>query len=275
MEEELAQELRRSKPDADNADAMQAAGRLATRIQERTATIEEVLKLASPIGDLESAEVNDQLQKLLGDMEFLNQLQQSREAASALTGGDVTSEDVEEAYNRAVELSQVSKRLDDLYQQLIAPRLARLRDLEKEASRLAGQLRQSTGESPLKAAERKAEIAALLQELEMAGLKELAELLDPLETTDKQIEEMLRRQSTNNVNSPRVNAASTAFALNPTAGRVELLVSKLRQRIQDAILAEISADRHAPVPTQYRELVDGYFQTLAREADATSDRSGK
>ena len=55
------------------------------------------------------------------------------------------------------------------------------------------------------------------------------------------------------------------FSPTPTSLHGQLLVvqKELRARIQELILFEISADRNAPVPQQYRELVDRYFRSIA------------
>jgi hypothetical protein len=52
-----------------------------------------------------------------------------------------------------------------------------------------------------------------------------------------------------------------------------VLVKKLRDRIQETILLEISADRDAPIPVEYRRLVDGYFRTIAGEEETLDSGS--
>jgi len=244
-------------------------GRLAKRIKERTETIEDVLKVPVEVGDVETSDVNEQLETFLQETEFLEQLQASRHAAEDLSetesestgpGGD------SEAHQRAIDFAEASQMLDDLYQQLVTPRLARLRDLEQKANQMAQQAAGGKGGEPQELdPETEAGVAALKQELEDEGLKGLAELLDPDEVSDEDIAAMLQKMPGN-----MASGKTLAFAESNRGrytGRVTLLVRRLREQIQETVLLEISADRDAAVPNQYRDLVDGYFRTLAGEDD--------
>jgi hypothetical protein len=109
-------------------------------------------------------------------------------------------------------------------------------------------------------------LAALQEELEDEGLKGLADLLDPAEIPDDDIVALLQDMSGNKADSRTVAFADSVRSRQ--LGRVTLLVRRLREQIQETVLLEISADRDATVPGQYRDLVDGYFRTLAGEDNA-------
>ncbi len=75
----------------------------------------------------------------------------------------------DEAMERAVEYAQASRMLDDLYRQLVTPRMARLREIEKRANQLAQQLGEG-GKSEEENPEAKSGLRKLQQELEEEGL---------------------------------------------------------------------------------------------------------
>ena len=168
----------------------------------------------------------------------------------------------EQAYARAIEYADAAYQLDDLYRQLVTPRLERLREMEARANNLAEQLGDGgkAGEEPPDP-ETKAGIGKLQQDLKEEGLDDLAELLDADAFPDG---------SSGTAGLPGPEAADDRFA--PTnqmglTGRTLLVVKELRARIQEMILLEISADRDAPVPPQYRTAVDQYLRAIAGESE--------
>ena len=123
-----------------------------------------------------------------------------------------------------------------------------------------------------------AAMAQLKQELENQGLKELAELLDKQQTPDEEIAKLLESQTANQ--SPTSSNTSKSPQWTPTANqtnytRATMVVQALRDRIQEAILMEISADRDAAVPAEYENAVDGYFRTIAGESEPNSMESNE
>ncbi|MEZ6129494.1 MAG: hypothetical protein R3C59_12495 [Planctomycetaceae bacterium] len=260
-----------SGSNSESETEAEASGRerLVDRIRARTETIEDVLKVPVDPGDVETSDVNDQLETFLQETEFLEQLQASRQAADALADQQNESpppQSGSEAQQRAMEFAEASQRLDDLYQQLVTPRLARLRALEQRASQMQQASGGANGEPRDMDPETKAGLAELKDELEREGLKGLAELLDPSEVSDDEIAAMLQKMSGNMARSNTVPFAESVRS--GYSGRVVLVVRRLREQIQETVLLEISADQDAPVPSQYRDLVDGYFRTLAGEDDA-------
>jgi hypothetical protein len=101
-------------------------------------------------------------------------------------------------------------------------------------------------------------------------MQELAELLNASEVSDDEIREMLAQAAKSGRGVSRRSSPTHAVGV---ASRVALVVKRLRDRIQETILIEISADRDAPVPAQYREFVDGYFRTLAGESQPATGGS--
>lgn len=264
LESDLAQQLHASAEDLD-ADAAAAAepaalAKAATRVRRRAETIEDVLKVPAEIGDVEASEVNAHLESFIEEAGFLKQLAASGEAAGrfAENSPDGASPG-DEASQRAVEYANAAQRLDELYRQLVSPRLARLREIEQQASALAEQI--GEGEAKEESAETKAGIGKLQKDLEEEGLDELAELLDGDEPPEGPSDD----PSGAEFGAVGGSGPSMAMARRHS---VSLVARELQARIQEIILLEIAADREAPVPAQYREAVDRYFRVIAGGADA-------
>lgn len=258
-----------------------SAKQIAARTAARTKTIEDVLQVPVEMGDVETSEVNDELRHVVMETEFDQRLQDALEVAEATAEAAeslVTREQGGEALKRAIEFAEIAERLDELYQELVAPRINRLRQLESQACKLQGggggksqqkkpaenpsEQKQQGGKPDEKMSEqeRKAAMRQMKSDLEAAGLKDLAKLLDSSQTSQGQLQQMMKMQP---ANAMKGSSITTTNSQNSDALRIDLLVKKLRDQIQQVILLEISADRNASVPAEYETLVDGYFRALA------------
>ena len=232
---------------------------LVTRMVRRTETIQDVLKAPADVGDVEMSEVNENLERFLEEEGFLQQLSATRQAANRSaddSGGDDSAAD--QARRRAIDYAQAAQRLDELYRQLVTPRLARLRQMEQQAHALVKKI--SGGEMGEQSAEAKAGTGSLQSDLKAAGLEELAEML----RSEYWSEETPPPSSASGLRSDGGFSLRTSLS-----GRVLLVAKELQDRIQEAILLEVSADRDAPVPAQYRTAVDRYFRVIAGGAEAS------
>ena len=270
MENELSRMLGGGGQSESTTDSKEMK-RLASRLKARAETIEDVLKAPVEVGDVETSEVNDQLEKFVEETDFLDQLSASKETAGEIAELDEnpkSADGARDATERAQEYAAAAIVLDELYQQLVTPRLAQLRAMEARASQLAKNLKGGgNGGEPQEDKEAKAALAQLKQELEKQGMKELAELLDQQQTPDDEIARMSANTSTTS------NSQSKSPQWSPSANqtnfvRATMVVQALRERIQETILLEISADRDAAVPAEYENAVDGYFRTIAGETPA-------
>ncbi len=265
------------RSDRESTDQTNSAvARLARRMKRRTETIEEVLKTPAEIGDVETSEVNDFLEQFIEERNFLDQLEQTRDAAEKIAArdtGDVPSEQGGLALQRAVEYAEASQILDELYRELVTPRLARLRGIEQQVNQLNLQVG-GGGEMHERDPETRARIRVLQDSLEQQGLDDLAALLSPTETPDEEIQKELETRFGGG------NVSSTSLGFDPRSrskftARLLLVAAALQERIQEVVLLEISADRDTPVPAQYRRAVDRYFRTLAGEAEPVATDATK
>ncbi|MCS7467693.1 hypothetical protein NZK35_13650 [Stieleria sp. ICT_E10.1] len=257
-----------ANPDGANQPERETkAERLARRMAARSETLEEVIASQADIGDIEMSEVNDQLQTFAKETRFLEQLESTRSAADRIRDAEGQADETEaaEAIERAVEYAQAANRLERLYQQLVTPRLARLRRMEQQANQLANQMggNGTTGENTEPETERA--LRDLKQELRAESLRELAELLERGQSDDAMEAQDQRSRDGERI-GPSAGAAGLTFREGDSlSNRIRLVAEELRKRIQHVMLLEIAVDRQTPIPSEYRRAVDGYFETLARE----------
>ena len=292
-EQQLSRQLRTGSSSADQRSDQRSgqpngsAADRARQLSRRAATIEDILKAPADTGDVETSEVNEFLQRFAEDTEFLELLEQSREAGNTIaaasaederpTGADASddSQRGEAMSQRSVDYADAARRLDELYRQLVTPRLARLRDLEQRAAQLARAFSQGQGRSdseqrrPPSTPQQEAGMRQLARELEQEGLGELSEILDPAEWTDEEVREM-RAQGGDGDGRGMDNDKGRPGA---RVSRLAYVATELQRRIQEIILLDVSSDRDAPVPVQYRRAVDRYFRALAGQAEAMSPRT--
>ena len=295
MEREVSRSMAKSSDlqevTQDDAAQLETAGKLAQvrktaerigkRLDERATTIEDVLKTTPDLGSLEANEINDRIQKLVDELEFLEDLASSRNAMKQPVENKETGDWVQAADSRSAEYADAAMQLDSLYRQLVMPRTDQLRKLESIANQLSKAISQQGGGGG-KPTEPQPQgkggaVEFLKRELQ-AGLKE-AELEDLLEMLTSAEQEKKPESSASEVDpafqdSSKGTVSDDQFSLNknPLFNGVIQVQKELRSRIQELIMLEIAADRDSPVPSQYRELIDGYFRTIAGGDDATQEK---
>ncbi len=295
------QSLRVEQVGASDRDA--ATDKLKERarsISGRAQTIEDVLKLPMDTGDLRVSDIVDQLEKLIAQHEFRKLLQGSTQSARNFLQGQLPENWGEASQDRARELAHLAELLDLLHRQLVAPRVEQLRRLENKASKLASAMNsnlsgnktqeptQSNGsggatssanangggkkkQDELDEKELRNGLMQLEAELQSAGLTELAELLHA--GSSNQGEQAASDQAGTAGNDRRGMGQALAGQSSPfshqrlVSGHRNLLVvrQKLQSMLQEMILLETTIDRAAPIPSEYKELVDAYYKSLAGE----------
>jgi hypothetical protein len=262
--------------------AMATASRLGKRIDDRADTLEDVLKLPIEAGNLEASEVSDRIEKFVAESDLLGQLAHSREAIEQPESEKAMRQWTDAAMQRAVEYADAAIQLDHLYRQLVSPRVDRLRQLESQASQLSKTLAEAEGQAGMSKKQDLPEEQQgkpggsvemqqreLEQGLRSAGLDDLVEVLagqEDEQTAEGPPNAEAEQSDSAFANMGNANRNRQHFSPNPMRmlhGRVLRVQTELAKRIQELILLEISADRDAPVPPQYRALVDGYFRTIA------------
>lgn len=278
--DEAARQAKARTPTA--ADELE---RLASRAGTRAETLADVLDALPLTADLQETEIVEALTRLAEETDFRSDLEETLAATEDLD--ELRSDEGRQAaQRRARDYADRALQLDQLYRQAVTPRLDQLRRLENQAARITrGTGPRRDGESqggsiqpkpqgededpPTSESERfsgrqlEAEIRELERGLRAADLDELADALNaPAPDAEAPTTEFFQP----GMKSEQRDRFSPNRMVAPW-GQVVWVQKELRERIQEMILLEISADRNAPVPPRYRELVDGYFRTLAGEAD--------
>jgi len=248
-------------------------GRIANQIIARAETIQDLLEnLKAPGIDKDVSEAAAPLEAWLKQAGFAKTLEESKEAAGKMgtqsleqnsteggkeegskqeKGGDAEQER-KEALGRSGEYAAAADFMKELYQQLASPRLEQLKKLEFKARQLQGAKLNPTdqkdggaGSEPaaLTESEVKAGTKELEQLLERAGLEEIAELIQKSAAGDSDVVSY-RGQG------------QVQFGLQGA-------VQALRLEIQAIIMEQISADRNTPVPQNYVEAVNRYFESIS------------
>jgi len=254
-------------------DRQEGMGRIANQIIARAETIQDLLEnLKAPGIDKDVSEAAAPLEAWLKQAGFAKTLEESKEAAGKMgtqsleqnsteggkeegskqeKGGDAEQER-KEALGRSGEYAAAADFMKELYQQLASPRLEQLKKLEFKARQLQGAKLNPTdqkdggaGSEPaaLTESEVKAGTKELEQLLERAGLEEIAELIQKSAAGDSDVVSY-RGQG------------QVQFGLQGA-------VQALRLEIQAIIMEQISADRNTPVPQNYVEAVNRYFESIS------------
>jgi hypothetical protein len=273
MESAFSEQLQTAgAPDSEaEANADIELRRSALRMKRRAETVTDVLSAPVQTGDIETSEVADQLQKFLEETQLLDQLDATQRVAETATQNTANLDrerESEKSSTRAIEYTYFSRMLDDLYRQIVEPRSAQLRKIEKLASQLAKKFKDAneSGQNEDNP-EIKAEVRQIKMGLKQLGMNQLSQWLSETETSDEEIQQELKLQFGQGENG------ATKFGQSNSGGmsdRLVLVVTELRARIHEMILQEISTDRDAPIPAEYRRAVDRYFREIAGETSAAT-----
>lgn len=265
--------------DAQHSQAMKTTERIGRRLGERASTIEDVLKIAPDLGSLEANEINDRIQKFVAENELLEELASSRTAMEQSMEVKQTEDWSHAANSRSAEYAEIATLLDGMYRQLVTPRTDQLRKLETVANQLSKALSQQASGGKSNETQPKGKgsgVESLKRELENglkeAELDELAELLDGEGTEFQQQPSASENDPVfQESGSDAVPGKQFSLDTNPLVSGVARVQKELRSRIQELIMLEIASDRDVPIPSQYRELIDGYFRTIAGGESVTPE----
>jgi myosin heavy subunit len=195
--------------------------------------------------------------------------EQMNDAAEKLESDDATSA-AKPAADAAQQLEELAGAIRGVRSGFAQPQLEELLELESKVAELHRRLRSGDG-----AAERQGlgeefdEIAPRLDQL-ASGDERLAQAMEqlrnPSSTPGKQAGG--GQQATGgqpNETGPVTEVTTGPYwqRLSPGGGELKGVAKALQLKIQEAILAAALQDADEPVPPQYRQLVDDYYQALS------------
>jgi hypothetical protein len=157
----------------------------------------------------------------------------------------------------AERLEAAAQELGDLHRSIVAPKVDELAKVEAQLNQLDEQLDEL--EAPAQITGWHMDADRLLDELEDAGISE---------EQIKQFEEQMQQAGWD----PRVRTRGWQWARTeggryqaPGPYRVHLarLLASVQGRMQELMLGDLASSRDEPIPPQYQELVDRYYEVLA------------
>jgi hypothetical protein len=239
----------------ESDDEQQGLGGAAEEIARKAETLADVLgaaargdapeelesagKVADLVNALDLSSLTDRLKNLPGQVEN-DQLEDARNAA-----GD-----------GAERMELAAEELGNLHRTIVAPQVAELAKLEQQLTALDEELNQLETDTNITGWHMEA--TELLDELAEAGIDE--------ETRKEFLEEMKKAGWGDGVrrnwNWGRIEGGYYAA---PPAYRALLsrLSASLRTRMQEYLLGDLRSTGDEPIPPQYEELVDRYYEVLS------------
>jgi hypothetical protein len=229
----------------------------AGKIAEAGKTLEDILKGISRSNEPADREAVRQVQDLLQQGKLGEAVKQLESQASGVRAGRLR-EVGEGAREIADRFEGASQKLESLHRSIVAPRIAELMEIERQAVELQEKLDRLETQSQINGWHRGAD--ELLDELEKQGIAE--------DSREKLVEAMKEAGW-----GPERLAGNWDWALRngrygaPLAYHrtVRSVVGDLHSIIQELILGDLGNAGDENVPPQYERLVERYYQVLSTD----------
>jgi uncharacterized protein Yka (UPF0111/DUF47 family) len=229
----------------------------AGRIAEAGKTLEDILKAISRSNEPADREAVRQVQDLMQQGKIGETVKQLEGQAPGVRAGKLR-EVSEAARDIADRFEGTSQKLESLHRSIVAPRIAELMELEREAVELQEKLERLETQGQITGWHRSAE--ELLEELEKMGIAE--------ESREKLVEAMRDagwrddRVGGNWDWTLRSGRYGAPLVYHRTVRNV---VGDLHSIIQELILGDLRGSGDENTPPQYERLVERYYQVLSSD----------
>jgi hypothetical protein len=159
----------------------------------------------------------------------------------------------------AERLESAAQELSALHRAIVAPKVDELAKVEENLTVLEAELDQL--DTPTSITGWHIDAMAMLEELERLGISQ--------DLRDQLLEEMKKGGWGPEAASRawRWGRVEGGYYIAPNGYRILLsrLASSVRSRMQELMLGDLAFSRDEPIPPQYQELVDRYYEVLAAE----------
>jgi hypothetical protein len=229
----------------------------ADRIAESGKTLEDVLKAIAKSDDPADKEAARQVQELMEQGKLGETVKRLEAQAPAVRAGKAR-EAGNEARDMAERFEITAQKLETLHRGIVAPRIAELMELERDASDLQEKLDKL--ETPQQITKWHEGADELLEQLEKIGVAEepREELYEAMKEAGWTVDRATGRWNWALVN--RYYGAPVVYHRT-----VKTIVSDLHAVIQELILGDLRDMGDETTPPQYERLVDRYYQVLSTE----------
>jgi polyhydroxyalkanoate synthesis regulator phasin len=233
---------------------------LAARAAQMTRTgqfLEDILKSVSESAEPADQRAAEKAKEILQEANLPETIQAMQDVGEMVQEGKM-NEARAASLDVADRMKVAAQRLDAAYQELLAPQVQALRNLEEGISELREQLKDLETQAQIAKWHRKAnDLLEQAKELDVATTA-IEELLDQVQKNGKGLE---GRQPV--YDWPIVNDHYTAPE-SYDSGLFEIQ-KEAQVRIQALISGDFTANADENVPLKYQDLVERYYQVLSRE----------
>jgi hypothetical protein len=230
----------------------------AQQIADRAKTLADILGAAAGSTNPEDQATAEKLKGLMGTHGLPDLTQRLQNLPDQVAGGKM--EDAKaNADDGAERMEAAAEQLGALHRAIVAPRVDELAKAEQKLTVLDDELDQL--ETPTDITGWHVEASAILEELDKLGVSK--------ELRDQLLEEMKKAGWSAGIisrgwNWSRVEGGNYA-APNGYRALIARLSAQVRGRMQELMLGDMGLSRDEPIPPQYQEFVDRYYQVLASE----------
>ncbi len=239
--------------------AKEALADAARRLAETGRTLEDVTKAIANAEGEQDQESAAQVGRVREEQQLTKQIEQMQKIVDQIEKDDLTG-----AQAAAGEVSQrmeiTAQELEQVHRRLVAPRLAKLMELEAKVMAMIENLKELETVEDVAGWHRDAQ--ELLDEIDQnqlggAAVDQLRELLSA--NANGSSPEVITRNwnvSNNYFTPPEAYTAAT-----------QALAASLQQRIQEIFLGDMESDSGGAVPPEYERLVERYYEVLSSGKD--------
>ena len=239
--------------------AKEALADAARMLAETGRTLEDVTKAIANAEGEQDQESAAQVGRVREEQQMTKQIEQMQKIVDQIEKDDLTG-----AQAAAGEVSQrmevTAQELEQLHRRLVAPRLAKLMELEAKVMAMIENLKQLETVEDVASWHREAQ--ELLDEIDQnqlggAAVDQLRELLSA-NANGSNSELIMRNWNVHNNYFTPPEAYTVA---------TQALAASLQQRIQEIFLGDMESDSGGAVPPEYERLVERYYEVLSSGKD--------
>ena len=223
-------------------DALTEAEQIET-MAEMARTLEEWLKQIDKRGE---SKASDAVKEILDKGNVAEIVERTGRMGDLQIGGK-REELGKEARELASRLEVLSQALELLHRGIVAPQLAALVEFDRRVAELTEKMANLKTEAELTAWKR--EVAALIRDLEKAGIEGAAELADSLRVGG----------------GWHWDDRDHHFVVpENTLASLQTVSVQIKDRVQDLILKDLASARDEATPPMFRELVERYYEVISK-----------
>lgn len=232
----------------------QGLGVDAQEIAEKAKTLADVLGAASGSDKPEDQAAAEKIKAIAGELDLSSAIERMQKLPDQVGKGE--NEDAKaNAGDGAERMEAAAEQLAALHRVIVAPQVDELAKVEERVTVLTDELDELDTET--KVAGWHNDANDLLDDLEKAGVDEKER---------KEFEEEMKRIGWGNTNNRKENwVLVDGLYRSPASYKMHLLrlQSAVQARMQELMLGDLLDSGDEPIPPQYQDLVDKYYQVLS------------